>query len=66
MLLLECEGLRDLGGCQVVGDHAVVVEVLPLLVGEVENFRYSYRQRHHQSVRQVTTTSSYGSNLINS
>ena len=36
--LRERNGLPDLGRRQIVGDHAVVVEVLPLLVGEVEDF----------------------------
>ncbi len=40
--LRERNGLPDLGRCQIVGDHAVVVEVLPLLVGEVEDFRNAY------------------------
>ena len=50
---LDYEGLLDLVRCQIVGDQAVVLEVLPLLLREVEDFRRAYGQRNHESVRQI-------------
>lgn len=52
VLLPECEGMLYLGGCQVMGDHAVFVEALPLPLGEVEDFRRADGQWDHESVRQ--------------
>ena len=51
--LLEDQGLRDLGGSQIVSDHASVIEVLPLLIREVEEIRSPNRQWNDQSIRQV-------------
>ena len=48
----ERQGLPDLGRCQIVGDQAMVVEVLPLLIGEVEDFRGTYGERDHKLVGQ--------------
>ena len=53
VFLLECEGLCNFGGCQVVSDQSLGVEVLPLLIREVEDFRSPYGQRNAQSVREV-------------
>ena len=51
--LLEFQGLRDFVWRQVVGDHASIVELLPLLAREVEHFRFTYRERDNKSVRQI-------------
>lgn len=50
VVLRERKGLPDLGRCQIVGDQAMVVEVLPLLIGEAEDFRGTYGQRDHKLV----------------
>ena len=52
VVLPESECTLYLGGCQVMGDHAVFVEVLPLPLGDVEDFRRADGQRDHESVRQ--------------
>ena len=51
--LLEDQGLRDLGGSQIVSDHALMIKALPFPVREVKDFRSPYGQRNDQSVRQV-------------
>ncbi len=53
MVLLECKGLSDFVWRQVVGDHAGIVELSPLLVGEVEDFGLAYGQRDNKSVWQI-------------
>ena len=50
--LLEDEGLSDLVCCQVVRDHPGIVELSPLLFGEVRDFGPSYGQRDNESVWQ--------------
>ena len=42
MALLECECLSDFVWYQIVGDHPGIVELSPLLVGEVEDFGLAY------------------------
>ena len=53
MALLERKGLSDFVWRQVIGNHPGVVELLPLLIGEVENFGLTHGEWDDQSVRQL-------------
>lgn len=52
MALLKREAFRDLIWGQVVGDHAGIVEELPLLLGEREDFGLANRLRDNQAIGQ--------------
>ena len=53
MALLERQGPGDLEWCRNMSEHASVIEVPPLPVREVKEFRRPYGQRNEQSVRQT-------------
>ena len=52
--LLECESLSDLVWRQIVGHHPDTVELPPLLIGEIKNFRFANGERDYESIRKIT------------